>query len=76
MYVLYNLGKYSVRVNDETKLLEIEESKSPMAYPDAAKLAAQSAQADRDSFRRRAPFRPRGTAFGEGASSRSSSALN
>ncbi len=69
MYVLYNLGKYSVRVNDETKLLEIEESKNPMAYPDAAKLAAQNAQADRDSFRRRAPFRPRGTAFGEGAGS-------
>ena len=36
MYLLYNLGKYSVRVNDETKLLEIEKSKSPMAYPEAA----------------------------------------
>ncbi len=32
MYVLYNLGKYGVRVNGETKLLEIEKSKSPMAY--------------------------------------------
>ena len=67
MYVLYNLGKYSVRVNDETKLLEIEKSKNPMAYPDAAKLASQSAKADRDSFRRRLPFRPKGTGFGEAA---------
>ena len=32
MYVLYNLGKYSVRVNDATKLLEIGTSKNPMAY--------------------------------------------
>ena len=39
MYLLYNLAKYSVRVNDETKLLEIEKSKNPMAYPEAAELA-------------------------------------
>ena len=32
MYVLYNMGKYSVRVNDETRLLEIEKSKNPMPY--------------------------------------------
>jgi len=69
MYVLYNLGKYSVRVNDETKLLEVEKSKLPMAYADAAKLASKSARADRDSFRRRLPLRPKGTAFGEGAGS-------
>ena len=67
MYVLYNLGKYSVRVNDETKLLEIEKSKNPMAYPDAANLASKSAKADRDNFRRRLPFRPKGTGFGEPA---------
>ena len=29
MYLLYNLSKYRVRVNDETKLLEIETSKAP-----------------------------------------------
>ena len=44
MYLLYNLGKYSVRVNDETKLLEIETSKIPMAYPEAAELATESAK--------------------------------
>ena len=65
MYVLYNLARYSVRLNDETKLLEIEKNKVPMAYPEAARLAAQSAESDRDNFRRRGPFRPRGTAIEE-----------
>ena len=59
MYVLYNLGRYSVRVNDETKLLEIEQSKAPMAYAEAAGLAAESARSDSENYRRRAPFRPR-----------------
>jgi len=64
MYLLYSLGRYSVRVNDETKLLEIQTSKNPMAYPEAAKLATQSARSDADNFRRRSLFRPKGTAIG------------
>ena len=64
MYVLYNMGRYSVRVNEETKLLEIEKSKSPMAYPKAAELATQSARSDSENFRRRKPFRPKGTQIG------------
>ncbi len=67
MYVLYNMGKYSIRVNDDTKLLEIEKSKSPMAYPEAAALATRSATSDSESFRRRLPFRPSGTGIGESA---------
>ena len=65
MYLLYNLSKYGVRVNDETKLLEIGTSKIPMAYTDAAMLATKSAQSDSESFRRRLLFRPSGTAVGE-----------
>ena len=65
MYLLYNMGRYSVRVNDQTKLLEIEKSKNPTDYPQAAKLAAQSAKADSDNFRRRSTFRRKGTAIGE-----------
>ena len=65
MYLLYNLGQYSVRVNDETKVLEIEKSKNPMAYPEAAELANRSAQSDSESFRRRLPFRRRGAEIGE-----------
>lgn len=65
MYVLYNLGKYSVRVNDETKLLEIEKSKHPMAYPEAAELATRSAKSDTQNFRLRLPFLPSGIGIGE-----------
>jgi len=65
MYLLYNLGKYGVRVNEQTKLLEIEKEKRPMAYPEAAELATQSARSDSDSFRRHTPFQPRGTKVGE-----------
>lgn len=65
MYLLYNLGKYSVRVNEHTMLLEIEKEKHPMTYPEAAGLATQSARSDSDNFRRHIRFRPRGTKIGE-----------
>jgi hypothetical protein len=55
MYLLYNLGRHSVRVNGETRRLEIEKSKEPMAYAQAAELAAQSARSDSESFQRRVP---------------------
>jgi hypothetical protein len=56
MYLLYNLGRYSVSVNAQTKRLEIEANKVPMAYAQAAKAAQKSARSDRDTFRkRRAP---------------------
>ncbi len=50
MYVFYNLAKFSVRVNDETKLLEVEQRKNPMAYSEAAELATRSASSDSDLF--------------------------
>jgi hypothetical protein len=55
MYLLYNLGRHSVRVNDETKRLEIEKSKEAMAYAQAAELAARSARSDSESFQRGVP---------------------
>ena len=64
MYLLYNLSKYRVRVNDETKLLEIDKSKEPMPYPEAAEVAAKSAKSDSENFRRRMKFRPMGNEFG------------
>ena len=67
MYVFYNLAKFSVRVNDETKLLEIEKRKNPMAYSEAAELATRSASSDSDLFGRRQPFQPAGTAIVEPA---------
>ena len=63
MYLLYNMGKYSVRVDGETKRLEIEKSKSPMAYEEAAELATRSARSDSENFSRRLRFSPEGTAI-------------
>jgi len=67
MYLLYNLSRYRVRVNDESKLLEIDKSRIPTSYPEAAELAAKNAKADSEDFRRRLPFRRRGTEIGEPA---------
>lgn len=63
MYVLYNLARYSVRVDDGSRLLEIDRSKRPMAYAEAAELAARSAKSDSESFRQRVLFRTRGTSI-------------
>jgi hypothetical protein len=71
MYLLSNMEKYSVRVNDGTKLLEIAKTRSPMAYPEAVEFATQSAKADSENFRQRLPFRRRGTAIGESTDSSS-----
>ncbi len=65
MYVLYNLAKYSVQVDDQTKLLEIGKSKHPMPYPEAALLAAKSAQTDSENFRRRLGSPSSGRVIGE-----------
>ena len=65
MYLLYNLSKYRVRVNNETKLLEIDKSKEPMPYPEAVEIAAKSASSDSENFRRRVKFRPMGNEIGD-----------
>ncbi|MDP2827120.1 MAG: hypothetical protein Q8O37_00785 [Sulfuricellaceae bacterium] len=67
MYLLYNMGKYSVRLNDQTKLLETEKSKRPMAYLEAAELATRSARSDSNNFRLHLKFLPKGTRIGEAA---------
>ena len=67
MYLLYNMGKYSVRVNEQTNRLEIEKEKIPMAYPEAAELATRSAKSDSKNFLLRLPFLPLGKMFGEAA---------
>ena len=65
MYLLYNLGRYSVRVNEQTKLLEIEKEKQPMAYGEAAELAKINARSDSRSYRRHLRFLPKGIRIGE-----------
>jgi hypothetical protein len=67
MYLLYNLGKYSLRVDERTKLVGIEKSKEPMAYPDAARRAFESARSDSAKYALRTAFQPEGTRIGEAA---------
>ncbi|QZA77912.1 hypothetical protein K4H28_00265 [Deefgea tanakiae] len=65
MYLLYNLGRYSIQIKPETQLLEIETSKTPMPFTAASKLAKKDAKSDRDRFRRKIPFLPSGLQMGE-----------
>ena len=66
MYVLYNMGKYGVRVDGETKLLEIWKSKHPMPYRGGRRYSPQRARkADSENFRRRLAFKPSGTGLEE-----------
>jgi hypothetical protein len=67
MYLLYNMGKYSVRINEQTNRLEIEKEKIPMAYPEAARLATRSARSDSRNLRLHRPFRPMGTMYEQAA---------
>ena len=60
MYLLYNLARFAVRVDEATKLLEIAEHKTAMPYPEAARLAAASAKADAAGYRRRLLFGSKG----------------
>ena len=70
MYLFYNMGKYSVQLNEQTKRLEIEMSKRPMAYTEAAELARRSARSDSKNFRLLRSFIPSGIRIGEAADNR------
>ncbi|WP_454753831.1 hypothetical protein [Cupriavidus necator] len=65
MYLLFNLGKYSVRVNEQTLQLEIEKSKDPMPYPEALELATRDARTDSENYQRHNELRPSGERIGE-----------
>jgi hypothetical protein len=65
MYLLYNLAKTSVQVNEQTKLLEVARMKTPLAYAEAVQFAAEAARSDSEAYGRRVDFRPKGTRIGE-----------
>ena len=65
MYLLYNLGRYSVRIDPSTQRLEIAQDKLPAPYDEAERLAAEAALSDADDYLRRTNFVPRGTRVGE-----------
>jgi hypothetical protein len=53
MYLLYNLGKYSVRIDGKSRKAEIYAQKEAMSYPQAMNLAEMNAEADSKGFLRR-----------------------
>jgi hypothetical protein len=65
MYLLYNLGRYSVRVDGKTQRLEFGVSKTPLPYAAAAKQAADAAHSDSRDYSSRAVFTPKGTRIGD-----------
>lgn len=64
MYLLYNLGKYSVHVDEQSKLLKVKPYQQPMAYPEAAEVATRNARSDSKNFRLLRRFLPQGTKVG------------
>jgi len=61
MYLLYNIARYSVDVNGDTHRLEIGQTREPVPYEEAARIAAENARSDSTDYGRRVDFRPKGT---------------
>jgi len=64
MYLLYNLGRYRVRVDEQTLRLELTEPKAPLPYAEAERLAAEAATFDSDQYGSNSKFIPKGTRIG------------
>jgi hypothetical protein len=64
MYLLHNLGRYSVRIDEATKRLQIERRKQPLPYAQAVQQAREAAAADSADFTGGKTFRPRGAPIG------------
>jgi len=63
-YLLYNLGRYSVTIDEATKRLQIERRKQPLPYTQAAEQARLAAAADSADFSGGKTFRQRGAPIG------------
>ena len=65
MYLLNNMRKYTVRVDEQSQRLQVEKNRNPMAYREAAELAERDARSDSRNFRLLSRFLPRGKKIGE-----------
>jgi hypothetical protein len=65
LYLLYNLGRYRVRIDEQTLRLELTQTKTPLPYAKAERLAAEAALFDSDQYGSRSEFIPKGTRIGE-----------
>ena len=68
MDLLHNLGRVSVRVNEQTRLLQIDKHREPLPCPQAAAAARQRAASDSAKYAQRAAFQPQGTRIGASGS--------
>jgi hypothetical protein len=64
MYLLYNLGRYSIVLDGETKHLKVEARKEPDTYELAKMKARKSAKEDQKHLLRRMVFRAWGVKLG------------
>lgn len=64
MYLLYNMGKYSIILDPATKLLTVEAAKAPLPYEEASAKANTSAKHDKKNLLRRVLFRAWGVKLG------------
>jgi hypothetical protein len=67
MYLLYNLGRYGIRVDPVSRQVEVRRQKQPMAYREAAARAAEEADYDSKNFLRRLLFPGKGKRIGDAA---------
>lgn len=65
MYLLYDLGRYRVRLDAATRRLGIDFEKTPLPFEQAAARASAAAAADSANYGRGARFTPEGTRIGE-----------
>jgi hypothetical protein len=65
MYLLYNLGRYSVRIDHATKRVSIAVDKAPMPYARAAARAETAARSDSARYEQKVAFTPEGRRVGE-----------
>ena len=63
MYLLYNIGRYAVKVDEATHRLEISTTKQPMPFAQAEELARRNARSDSDNYGKGARFNPQGTGY-------------
>ena len=64
MYLLYNLARWAVEIDPTTHALALGTLHEPLAYAEAARLAAANAEHDSKGFLRRLLFKPQGKRMG------------
>jgi len=65
LYLLYNLGRYRVWIDEQTRRLELSERGEPLPYVEAEKLAAEAATYDSERYGSTSKFIPKGTRIGD-----------